>query len=285
MSPTNTPSGALRAALIDVTASLVAALSLLDRAPVTIAPSKKMFEQMKLDYQKSVDHARQALAALERGDGEAERYAELGRACERHGHAEFGPNGEMLFQPPADVIAEQAVEKALAERTPSPASGGASREAVAEKIARIVRKASRDALYNGAGKVINPEAFDEAATAILSLLPAAPPREEIARIIKENVRYRRCPIDRARPTGSTRTLWQGVDDAVDEIRALYPAAPSSTLGTAMFALEKAELFLYGLENMADAPTKVRTGAQFLRQEVKAALDAHHFPAAPSYWEG
>jgi hypothetical protein len=37
-----------------------------------------------------------------------ERYAMLGRACESNGLAWFDERGQMLFQPPAEVIAEQA---------------------------------------------------------------------------------------------------------------------------------------------------------------------------------
>lgn len=44
--------------LISTMASLAAAISLLERAPATIAPSNKMFELMKLDYAKSLDDAR-----------------------------------------------------------------------------------------------------------------------------------------------------------------------------------------------------------------------------------
>jgi hypothetical protein len=52
------------------------------------------------------------------------RYARLGVARERHGLAEFGPTGEMLFQPPADVIAEQAVAEALRASEPQPTAEG-----------------------------------------------------------------------------------------------------------------------------------------------------------------
>jgi len=37
------------------------------------------------------------------------------------------------------------------------------------KIKKIIRQAAIDALFNGAGKIINPEIFDEAARAILAL--------------------------------------------------------------------------------------------------------------------
>lgn len=53
--------------LLDVGASLAAAISLLERAPATIAPSKKMFDQMKADYRASLERAR---AFLSRYEGE-----------------------------------------------------------------------------------------------------------------------------------------------------------------------------------------------------------------------
>lgn len=39
---------------------------------------------------------------------EQERYAALGRACESNGLGWYDERGQMLFQPPAEVIAEQA---------------------------------------------------------------------------------------------------------------------------------------------------------------------------------
>lgn len=45
-------------------------------------------------------------------------YEALGRACEMHGLAWFSERGEMLFQPPAEVIAEDAV-RAFREATPT----------------------------------------------------------------------------------------------------------------------------------------------------------------------
>lgn len=51
----------MRAALIDTAAHLAAAISLLERAPATIAPSKKMFDQMKRDYLASLGRARSVL--------------------------------------------------------------------------------------------------------------------------------------------------------------------------------------------------------------------------------
>lgn len=39
-----------------------------------------------------------------------------------------------------------------------------------KQIARIVRKAATDALFNGAGKIINPEVFDEAARKIVAAM-------------------------------------------------------------------------------------------------------------------
>lgn len=50
--------------------------------------------------------------------GDAVRdYAALGRSCEAHGLARFSETGEMLFQPPAEMIAEQVAEAALAGQT------------------------------------------------------------------------------------------------------------------------------------------------------------------------
>lgn len=41
-----------------------------------------------------------------------ERYAALGRACEANGLGWFDDAGEMWFQPPAEMIAEEAVARA-----------------------------------------------------------------------------------------------------------------------------------------------------------------------------
>jgi hypothetical protein len=49
------------------------------------------------------------------------------------------------------------------ERVHAPAADGE-----AEKLAEIVRWASKEALFNGAGNVINPEIFDEAAQKIIA---------------------------------------------------------------------------------------------------------------------
>jgi len=51
----------LRAALVNATASLVAAISLLARGGKKAAPSDTMFAMMLADYQKAVDEARAAL--------------------------------------------------------------------------------------------------------------------------------------------------------------------------------------------------------------------------------
>lgn len=53
---------AMREALVDVTAHLVAAHSLLSRSPKTAAPSNKMFDQMLRDYAKSIERGRAALS-------------------------------------------------------------------------------------------------------------------------------------------------------------------------------------------------------------------------------
>ena len=42
-----------------------------------------------------------------------------------------------------------------------------TRKAKLRKIKQIIRKAAIDALFNGAGKIINPEIFDDAAGAAL----------------------------------------------------------------------------------------------------------------------
>ena len=54
--------GAPREALVSVTASLAAAISLLERMPKAkkAAPSDKMFEQMLVDYRKSLETGRAA---------------------------------------------------------------------------------------------------------------------------------------------------------------------------------------------------------------------------------
>ena len=53
--------GAAREALLDTTASLVAAISLLEKGGRKAAWSDKVFEQMLVDYQASVDAARATL--------------------------------------------------------------------------------------------------------------------------------------------------------------------------------------------------------------------------------
>lgn len=47
--------------LLEVTASLAAAISLLERGSKNAAPSDKMFDQMLMDYKKSLNHARSIL--------------------------------------------------------------------------------------------------------------------------------------------------------------------------------------------------------------------------------
>ena len=53
-----TENARLRAALIDVTASLFAAISLLSRGSKKAAPSDKIFDQMVADYEASAERAR-----------------------------------------------------------------------------------------------------------------------------------------------------------------------------------------------------------------------------------
>lgn len=58
----------------------------------------------------------QPVSALLGADCEAERrHADLGRAAERNGLAWYAESGEMLFQPPADMIAEQAEARGYAK--------------------------------------------------------------------------------------------------------------------------------------------------------------------------
>lgn len=58
-------SGPMREALLRTTASLAAAISLLERTPKAkkVAPSDKMFDQMLVDYRNSLEAARAALAS------------------------------------------------------------------------------------------------------------------------------------------------------------------------------------------------------------------------------
>lgn len=56
---------ALREALVNVTAYLIAAKYLLENGGKEAAWSDKVFEQMLLDYQKSIEEARAALKAQE----------------------------------------------------------------------------------------------------------------------------------------------------------------------------------------------------------------------------
>ena len=51
----------LDAALVDVTAHLVAAVSLLERGGKKAAPSNKMFDQMIVDYKNCIERSRAAL--------------------------------------------------------------------------------------------------------------------------------------------------------------------------------------------------------------------------------
>jgi len=51
----------LETALVDVTARLVAAVSLLERGGKKAAPSNKMFDQMIVDYKNCIERSRAAL--------------------------------------------------------------------------------------------------------------------------------------------------------------------------------------------------------------------------------
>lgn len=55
-------------ALKDSLASLIAAISLLERGSKKAAPSDKMFDQMLADYQASADRARAAIRQAEGGE-------------------------------------------------------------------------------------------------------------------------------------------------------------------------------------------------------------------------
>jgi hypothetical protein len=63
----------LREGAVDVTASLVAAVYLLKHGGKKAAPSDKMFGQMVLDYEASIERARAALATAEATEAEVER--------------------------------------------------------------------------------------------------------------------------------------------------------------------------------------------------------------------
>lgn len=61
-------------------------------------------------------HEADALKQAEERAADLERYAALGRACESNGLGWYDPeDGEMRFQPPGDVIAEQAAEPVWAQ--------------------------------------------------------------------------------------------------------------------------------------------------------------------------
>lgn len=64
------------------------------------------------------------------------RYIDMGQACERHGLARFADDGEMLFQAPDDVIAENAVAAYNAAR--AEARPAVDREAVITAIGEAV---------------------------------------------------------------------------------------------------------------------------------------------------
>ena len=55
----------LEGALTDTSASLAAAISLLERSPKTAAPSDRMFDQMLQDYRASLGRARAAITQQE----------------------------------------------------------------------------------------------------------------------------------------------------------------------------------------------------------------------------
>lgn len=115
------------------------------------------------------------------------RYIDMGQACERHGLARFADDGEMLFQAPDDVIAENAVAAYNAAR--AEARPAVDREAVARELWNLATGcepgeawAWEKAIWIAA---FWPEAFScrdlvskcfQATDAILALLsPATPP--------------------------------------------------------------------------------------------------------------
>ena len=57
----------LREALIDILASLVASVDLLERGGKKAAPSDKMFAQMLVDYKNSIERGRAVAAAIREG--------------------------------------------------------------------------------------------------------------------------------------------------------------------------------------------------------------------------
>lgn len=57
----------LRKALIDILASLVASVDLLERGGKKAAPSDKMFAQMLVDYKNSIERGRAVAAAIREG--------------------------------------------------------------------------------------------------------------------------------------------------------------------------------------------------------------------------
>lgn len=99
-------------------------------------------------------------AALSRAPEAEDRYEALGRACEMHGLGWYNEQGEMRFQPPADMIAEQAVAELLAALSP-PSTGGEG-EAVAWRCLNVHGDAFLTEHANGAyfwaksGKPVQP---------------------------------------------------------------------------------------------------------------------------------
>ena len=56
----------MREPLIDVLTHLIAAHSLLSRSPKKAAPSDKIFDQMLVDYERSIERGREAITELDR---------------------------------------------------------------------------------------------------------------------------------------------------------------------------------------------------------------------------
>lgn len=68
---TTLPTTYKRKVVIDIMASLVAAVSLLKRSSKMAAPSDRMFDQMIADYERSIEHGRAFLVATENQHGQS----------------------------------------------------------------------------------------------------------------------------------------------------------------------------------------------------------------------
>lgn len=112
-----------------------------DNHPDLSMPEEQLFALVRL---------RNALPRLIEELREARRYAALGQACEANGLGWYDPSGEMLFQPPADVIAEAAsapLREALLRiaylRPVGPIQYGSQAKALVEQMELIAIEAIR----------------------------------------------------------------------------------------------------------------------------------------------